>query len=165
MSRRSYLEKPTPRMTWLPLAMALLLCASGAVAQTNLGELLDAGATPLAAEEFRQDVVGRMLVGPTATGGKLELRYITDGSVTGAATLQRGQYAETTVSGTWTIDDNGRVCISMRVGAGGAMGNASWGPVVLPARCQRWFKYAGAYFVSDSESDRSGKVLRRTLKP
>lgn len=47
-------------------------------------------------------------------------------------------------------------------GGGGGGGYAN--PVTLPARCQVWFKYADQYFLSDSDSDRSARVLRRTLK-
>jgi hypothetical protein len=38
------------------------------------------------------------------------------------------------------------------------------GEVNLPLRCQVWFKNDGQYFLSDSDWDRSAKVLKRTLK-
>ena len=65
------------------------------------------------------------------------------------------------ISGEWTIDDKGRVCTSMRVG--GAMG-AAMAVTMLPPRCQTWFKLADQYYLSDSDSDRQARVLRRTLK-
>ncbi len=46
---------------------------------------------------------------------------------------------------------------------GGGPGGAVSG-VALPGRCQVWFKYGNQYFISDSDSDRSARVLRRTLK-
>ena len=51
----------------------------------------------------------------------------------------------------------------MRIGssAGGA-GNV--GGVILPTRCQFWFKHGEQYFFSDSDSDRSARIFRRTLK-
>ena len=34
----------------------------------------------------------------------------------------------------------------------------------LPPRCQFWFKLGDTYFLSDSDTDRSAKVLSRTIK-
>lgn len=62
-------EKAMPLSKKLALGVALLLCAPLAGAQTNLGELLDAGAKQLSTEEFRQELVQRTIVGPTPTGG------------------------------------------------------------------------------------------------
>ena len=152
-----------PRMKKLALVLTLLYYAPVAVAQSNLGELLDTGATRLSAEEFRQEVVGRIIVGPTATGGRLELMYATNGIVAGTVSLARAAFTLAPVSGDWKIDENGRICASMRIGGTGASAS-SVGQVSLPARCQSWFKYAGQYFLSDSDSDRSAKVFRRTLK-
>jgi len=53
----------------LTVAGALLFCSGVALGQTNLGELLDAGAKPLSAAEFKEVVVQRMIFGPTPTGG------------------------------------------------------------------------------------------------
>jgi len=36
--------------------------------------------------------------------------------------------------------------------------------VILPFRCQYWFKYKDEYFIADSDSDPKAKVLRRTVK-
>ncbi len=38
------------------------------------------------------------------------------------------------------------------------------GMAYLPPRCQYWFKLGDKYFLSDSDSDRSAKVLSRTVK-
>ena len=56
----------------LLLGIALVLWTSLAGAQSNLGELLDAGARMLSPEEFKREVVQRSLVGPTPTGGTLK---------------------------------------------------------------------------------------------
>ena len=147
-----------PPFTKLPSSLVLLLWASLAAAQNNLGALLDAGAQRLSGEEFKQEVVQRVIVGPTATGGQIEVMYARTGVISG-----RGNYQDMAalrfadVSGEWTLDDNGRVCSSLRLGAYG-------GGVYLPPRCQFWFKYKGDYFISDSDSDRGVRVLRRTLK-
>jgi len=38
------------------------------------------------------------------------------------------------------------------------------GRVFLPPRCQFWFKYDQQYYISDSDSDRNVRVIRRTVK-
>jgi hypothetical protein len=144
------------------LGLASLLCTTFAVAQSNVGELLDAGAKVISAERFREEVVQRVLVGPTASGGSMELIYATTGRIEGKGTLEvsptylLGSYFP--VSGDWTIDDKGRVCTTMRV-------RYHYGDVALPPRCQVWFKYGDQYFIADSDTDRRAKVLSRTVKP
>lgn len=153
--------KVAPISTKLPLWFALSLWAPFGAAQSNLGELLDAGAKKLTVEEFKDEVVQRVIVGPTATGGKLEVLYAQTGVIQGI-----GTYTELTsqklapISGEWTTDNNGRVCTSMTIGSGAGPVTA----VMLPPRCQFWFKSAQQYFLSDSDSDRGTKVLRRTIK-
>ena len=53
MSSLFHKEKAVPLPTKLLLGLALLLLVPFAVAQNKLGELLDAGAKRLSAEEFR----------------------------------------------------------------------------------------------------------------
>jgi hypothetical protein len=144
-------------------ALALVLWAPLAVAQSKLGELLDAGGTRLSPEAFKEEVVQRVIVGPTATGGTLELMYAANGMVQGRGS-STGLFGASGVpmapiNGEWTIGDNGRICTSMQIGGGTGMA-----AVTLLPRCQFWFKYAGQYFFSDSDSDRGARVLRRTLK-
>ena len=147
----------------LPLGIALVLWASLASAQSNLGELLDAGGRMLSPEEFKLEVVQRVVVGPTPTGATLEIMYATNGSVAGkgssptAVGFQRFR-DDSPISGEWRIDDSGRICITMRIV--GTPGNA----LILAPRCQSWFKYEQKYFLSDSDWDRSAKVLLRTVK-
>jgi hypothetical protein len=151
-----------PLPTKLPLLFAFLLFAPIAVAQNNLGELLDAGAKMLSAAEFKEEVVQRVIVGPTPSGGKLEIMYATNGMIQGRGShpLATGN-TQSTISGDWKIDDSGRICASMQIGGG--PGGAVSG-VALPGRCQVWFKYGDQYFISDSDSDRGARVLLRTLK-
>ena len=142
------------------LGMALWVFAPLAVGQSKLGELLDAGARKLSAEEFKQELVQHTIVGVTATGGKIEIMYIDNGVIQGVgdhpgATGNIGN-PFSPINGEWKIDDSGKICTSMRIGV--------LGGVDLPFRCQSWFKYKGDYFISDSDSDRSMRVLRRTLK-
>jgi hypothetical protein len=166
MSRYFSRAKVAPLPTKLSLALAVLLWVPLAVAQNNLGELLDAGAKKLTPEEFRQELVQRMIVGPTSTGVVIEVMFTTSGMVQGTGTYTLSGTANTLppspVNGEWTTDDNGRICTSMRIGGGGTGGMG--GGMNLPVRCQFWFKNADQYFFSDSDSDRRAKVLRRTIK-
>ena len=148
------------------MGVALLLLAPLAAGQSNLGELLDTGAQKLSAEEFRRDIVQRSIVGPTPAGATIELMYVANGSIVGMGNViaaAQSQITNTSFSGEWTIDDAGRICASMRTpGSGSTFGGSS---AVLPPRCQTWFKLGDAYFISDSDSDRRAKVLRRTIMP
>ena len=159
-------DKSRSTLTRLLIWVELLLCAPLAIAQSNLGELLDAGAKMVSAEQFKQEVVQRVIIGPTASGGTIEVMYTASGSIIGTGTPYTAPavpYGSTymPVSGEWRIDDNGRVCTSMRISAhAGAAGG-----VALPPRCQVWLKYGGQYFISDSESDRRVRVFLRTVKP
>jgi hypothetical protein len=64
-----------------------------------------------------------------------------------------GGGASFAIEGTWTIDEQGRVCQSTRAGY-----------VVLAARCQYWFKQADKYYYADSDTDRSAFITVRTVK-
>src|SRR6478672_12734375 len=120
--------------SWLMIAM---LVAPTAVAQSTLGEVLDAGGKMLSSGEFRQEVVGRPVSG-TAAGTRLELLYIDDGRLSGAgfATVLGGVHGggnTFAINGSWKLDSNQRVCTMLRVD--------------LPAQCQYWFKDGDIYFL------------------
>jgi len=137
-------------------------CVSPALAQTNVGHLLDSGAVKLSAADFKQEIVGRFLVGPgrglSMTTGAQEVVYLQDGLIRGsgaASTLggMSGGGQSFVIEGTWTIDEQGRVCQSTRAGN-----------VVLAPRCQYWFRHSEKYYFADSDSDRSALITVRTVK-
>ncbi len=151
------------RIEKLPLAFALFLWSSLGLAQSNLGELLDAGAKRMSPDEFKQELVQRVIAGPTPTGQSLELMYTATGLVQGNGQSSTYTFLQLVpVHGNWTIDDSGRICTSMRYALGTS--GASGGGPYLPPRCQVWFKLGDKYFISDSDTDRRGRVLVRTLK-
>jgi len=152
------------RSATLWLGLALWLCAPLAVAQNNLGEVLDAGGELLSPEQFKQELVQRVLVGPTPAGLQLEIMYATNGMVQGVGAQPGSRLPSAAVNGEWKIDA-GKICTTMTltgptfgVHGGGATG------VMLPSRCQSWFKLGEKYFISDSDTDRRTKVLLRTVK-
>ena len=129
-------------------------------AQTTLGELLDAGAKPLPLARFKEELVQRIISGPTASGGNIEIMYATNGTIEGKGLLRAQRTTPpAVVRGEWTTDELGRVCTSMVIYGAAATPGAR-----LPSRCQSWFKLGDKYFFSDSDTDRSAKVLSRTIK-
>src|SRR5213595_3972476 len=133
MSRLFQEERAVQLTMKLLLGLALLLLIPFAVAQNNVGELLDAGAKKISAEEFRQDVVQRTVVGAVPTGGRMELLYATGGVIQGTVNATPGSLPGVpyiaAIDGVWNIDDSGRICASMVLGR-----------TLLPFRCQYWFK-------------------------
>src|SRR5262252_7957567 len=137
MARPFNKERPVSLLAKLLLGLALLLLPPLVVAQNNLGELLDAGARKLSGEEFRQDVVQHTIVGTTASGQRLELMYATSGVIQGRSeanaagtNIGAGINILSALDGAWTIDESGKICASMVIQR-----------VILPFRCQYWFKY------------------------
>lgn len=137
-------------------------CVSPALAQTKVGQLLDSGAVKLSAADFKQQIVGRFLVGPgrgvQVISSAHEVVYLEDGRIRGSGsntTLggMKGGGASFAIDGTWTIDERDRICETTQVGN-----------VVLAPRCQVWFKQADKYFFADSDSDRSALITVRTVK-
>jgi hypothetical protein len=133
-------------------------------AQSTLGELLDAGAKKVSAQELKRDVVQHAFAGPSPIGGTLEIAYLADGTIQGQGpgdpTIPNAPVPPGRVTGEWTIDDAQRLCGTMRFiayGPGGAGGRG-----ILPTKCEFWFKLGDTYFVSDSDKERGAKVVKRT---
>ncbi|MET0640698.1 MAG: hypothetical protein ABWZ19_11840 [Hyphomicrobium sp.] len=151
------------------LMIAVASWVSVAFAQTNLGAVLDVGGRQLSADEFKRDVVGKVMRGvgtiaggattSTTRSGTLELVYLSAGAIRGAAQGAglggaAAAGASFAIDGSWTIDERERVCTSIRMGA-----------VVLAPRCQFWFVQGKQYFLSDSDSDRSARISSYTVQP
>ena len=154
------------RSRLLLLSMIVMLHAPAAFSQSTLGELLDVGARKLTAEEFKEEVVQKYVAGPTANGGSIEMMYTQTGIIQGQSELRAGSVMAL-VSGEWTTDNDGRICAAMRIGIAGGTGGVATGSsgLMLPTRCQHWYKREQEYFLSDSDTDRSARVFRRTVKP
>ena len=149
------------RSVRLPLAM-FLLWSPLSLAQSDLGQVLDAGGKQLTLGEFKQELVQRALIGPTASGGSLEIMYTSGGTIQGVGTPPGSSVPMfRPYNGTWAEGENESVCSTLLVGAGAAGGSTQ---LTLPRRCQFWFKVGERYYLSDSDTDRSTKVLLRTIK-
>jgi hypothetical protein len=130
------------------------------LAQTNVGQVLDGGAEKLTAAEFKKQIVGRFITGPgmRADSGTIEVVYLDGGVIRGAGAASPlggalGGGGRYDIEGTWTIDEQDRICQSIRIGN-----------VALAPKCQYWFKQAEKYYLADSDSDRSARVSIRTVK-
>jgi hypothetical protein len=91
--------------------------------------------------------------------GSLELIYLSAGGIRGSGQrlLMSGSSAAGAsfdINGSWTIDERERVCTTMRMGS-----------VVLAPRCQFWYVHGKQYFLSDSDSDRSARIISYTMQP
>lgn len=142
-------------MRLLPLVtLTLLLWASTVPAQKTVGDLQDAGAIKLSADAFQGQLVQRVIVGPAASGGHLEMMYASNGVVQGLGNNPiAGGNTGSAIRGEWQFDGSERVCTAMWFGG-----------TRMPMRCQYWYRLGDRYFLADSDSDRSAKVLVRTLK-
>jgi hypothetical protein len=158
-SKTSHRETVARFSATMLLGLVLLLCGPLAAAQNTLGELLDAGARKLSAAEFKDELVQRLIVGPTESGGSVEVVYTTRGLVQGAGVSRPPSSRSLVLSGTWNIGDQDTVCVTLHIST-----IASQVKEGLPSRCQFWFKSGGEYFLADSDWDRSSVVLRRTVK-
>lgn len=153
-------------MSRVLVALTVAVFTSSVIAQRTVGEVLDAGGKKLSDAQFNAEITQRLIVGPTPTGGSVQIVYGANGVVAGSGTIPNAPSRlidRTQVSGEWNIDAEGRVCAKMQFRTeGGGPGPARMD--FLPPRCQVWFKLGPQYFVADTESDRSAKVLVRTLK-
>src|SRR5512144_3333213 len=90
----------------------LMMPASSVAAQSNLGQLLDAGGEKLSAEQFKRELVGRPMSGPTSTGQNLDVVYLINGEIRGTGTYAvTGGFPQGSaydITGVWTVDANDR---------------------------------------------------------
>jgi len=135
----------------------------------TLGQLLNAGGKLLGPQEFKEEVVQRMLVGTLPSGATVEIMYASSGALAGSLLFggqgntsgydfgRRGAPQNWPVSGNWRVDDSERICTSLRI-------TGAQGSTIIPARCEFWFKVLNTYYVSESDEDRSAKIIARSLK-
>jgi hypothetical protein len=132
--------------------IVLMACGStGALAQNSLGELLDAGWKKLSKEQVVATLSGATVTGPTRGGGQREYAYKADGTLSGFLESAKGKGAA--VVGTWTVDDNGKLCSELRVRG------------TVDQVCAFLFAIStDQFYASDSDTDRSSPILKRTIK-
>jgi hypothetical protein len=131
--------------------MLLGLWSTSAVAQSTLGELLDAGGKKLSKEEVRTVLSGARVTGPSTTGAATEYTYKADGSFSG--NLKTSADWATGVVGTWSVDESGKLCArwTLTKNSKGFDG------------CFFYFANRDQYYLSESDSNRASPVYKRTI--
>ena len=133
--------------------IAIMLLCAGAAAQNTLGEVLDAGGKRMTKEEIQQTFSGARTIGKTAAGVNGEFEFKADGTYHGVVQAASGGTAG--LVGKWNAADGGKLCVEWApVGRGASKG----------AGCSFYFSLKGDYYLSESDSDRSVMVLKRTLR-
>ena len=155
-----------PLVAMLAVGIAASIPEHAAAAEAeNLGQILDAGARLLSPEEFKENLVQRTIVGPTTSGGTIELLYSPNGRVVGTGFAPGRQIpydregVRTGIGGEWKIGERAAICTTLRFGRPTEKG------ILLAPRCQFWFVSGDKYYLADSDTDRQAKVLVRTIKP
>lgn len=125
---------------------AFALLSSAVLAQT-VGEILGKGGQKLDAEAARAIITkGVTLTGTNAAGFSGATVYKADGTLTSSGT--RGNYTNSG-SGSWSIDDGGKVCSKISWNGGGTGGG-----------CHYWFKQGDDYYTALNDSPDQRAVKR-----
>lgn len=134
-----------------PLVAACCFSAA-AMAQSNLGELLDMGARQIQKDELVSLLSGLTMSGESFNnqGGTILFAYKADGTVAGHLRTADGR--EFPSSGTWKVDDSGKFCRDM------ARPNGSkWGD------CRYFYRHADGYYAAET-NDRATKIEKRIFE-
>ena len=137
-------------MRFMLAGAALLLGSQMAMAQANLGELLEQGAKRLDKAEVQALLVGATLSGPTTTGGDVRLEVKADGSLSGNIRGVRS-YG---VMGTWKLEDDGQFCTDLTSAGSRSMQIAS---------CNHYYRRGRDYFAVDAAATPDTLVRRREV--
>jgi hypothetical protein len=138
----------------LVAGIALLVVGIGAArAQSNLGAVLDLGGKKMSSEEAKALLSGGSVTGKTATGADMSATYDAAGKVAGRIVGAGGSFPMT---GTWRIEDGGKVCGEVYVDSP-PTGSTTRG-------CGYYFRAGERYFFSLSDADRGARVQERVFK-
>lgn len=123
-----------------------------AMAQSNLGELLDMGARQIQKDELVSLLSGLTMSGESFTtpGATIRFDYLGDGTVSGYSRTATGQESRST--GKWTVDDSGKFCRAMT-----RQNGQRWGD------CRYFFMHADTYFAAET-NDRATKIEKRIFE-
>lgn len=88
--------------------VALGLSATIALAQSNVGELLDAGGKALSKDEVLAVLKGATASGPLNGGGESQIEWKDNGVLSGYTVNATGRRGS--IFGTWAVDESGRIC-------------------------------------------------------
>lgn len=134
------------------IAACAITCSGSAMAQSNLGELLDMGAKQIPKDELVSLLSGLTMSGESFTnqGGTIRFEYMADGTVSGGLRTADGR--EFPSKGTWKVDDSGKFCREMTRANG-----TRWGD------CRYFFKLADVFYAAET-NDRGTKIEKRLFE-
>lgn len=139
------------QLVGIGLGIALALGSSMARAET-VGELMDKGGQKLDAAGVRAIMEkGVTLAGRNAAGFVGSTVYKADGTLTSSGTRERDNFTNGG-SGTWTVDDGGKVCARINWDKGQGTSN----------NCYFWFKAGDDYFTAGTDA-REQNAIKRTV--
>lgn len=130
---------------------ALLAVATGALAQNNVGEVLDSGGRKLSQAELVPLLSGANMTGDSFKGNGMTINfdYAADGTVAGFSRNAAGFESRST--GTWTVDAGGKFCREML-----RQNGQRWGD------CRYFFRQGEAYFAAETD-ERGAAVEKRAI--
>lgn len=126
-----------------------LACASGAHAQSNVGELLEKGGALVSKDGFQALLPGRFEGQWPNRQGEEVLYFSVDGKITGKG-YHYSSRSESPAEGTWTVEADGKICKPQRFTA--------W-PNSSTNNCYYLFKLGADYY--GSPKNEPGSAVRR----
>ncbi len=135
------------RLTSGALAFLATMLATGANAQSNLGELLDKGGKKLLKADYIALAPFRVKYVWFQGGGEGDLVYAANGTLTGSE-YHYPSRSESTAVGTWEVDDSGKWCIKKNLEAWNSKTDVCWYS----------FRLGDEYFGTLSDTDRNARV-------
>jgi hypothetical protein len=123
--------------------------AGNALAQTNLGEVLDKGARPLTKDAVQSLVNGAVYSGTFGNGIQFEMTLKTDGSISGSG---RSGGESGAITGNWLVSDKGQLCTKL------------WNQGQSSDVCIYIYKVGDDTYTSQSDSNRGATAFKRGFK-
>ena len=141
----------------LGAAIAALGCGA-AMAQSTLGDLLDAKAEKLNKEDVQTMIVGATMSGPIPGGMNIDAEYKADGTYAGSYQNPSGGQGGGRAGGffgKWTLGDDGKFCTEGVGGSGKATGS-----------CAYFFRLDGQLYIAygASAANRAAVAYKRSVK-
>ena len=141
------------------LGAAMAALGSGvAMAQSTLGDLLDAKAETLSKDEVQATFVGATASGPIPGGMNIDVEYKADGTYAGSYQNPSGGQGGGRAGGffgKWTLADDGKFCTEGTGGNGKAIGS-----------CAYFFRLDGQLYIAygSSAANRAAIAYKRNVK-
>ena len=137
----------------LAVLLAILsgFIAGSAQAQNSLGEAIDAGAKIVSKEDLMALLPGASASGMTGSGVSYRFDYQADASLSGSFRWTDGRTYGLT--GKWSVNDKGQLCADYVSHPGNQRSTS----------CYFHFKLRDQYFLTESDSDRSVRLIKRDI--